>query len=577
MSGEDRLKRRIGTSSTNNNNNNNNNNQHCPINHPSGLHNINGDHAISAVVCRSDALDFTTPSRSRIRRKRIKRRSSFWNRISFASLVRSFAVAITHTHTSCTSSTPTKGLTFPLCVAISFLLFFDNNVGTSNLRKQAARVQREMMGDDLQIVFPKMLFSGGTFSELDDLALLLDPIDTKRGLRDYGGLKIKSKGQKRRISDKDYLSETDFRPPGMKRDDDGNDAYLAFDDDYLRAVEGTNNDYASESMFCRRTSLHRLSSQNCNTIFETDFINNNVKYLNAGAYRQVFSLEHSFLQRQESIVVKDMHSGNDFAAGDFEFVRMDAMVAERLTSSPRIYDIYGFCGLSILSEFFPYGDLEDVAVTGEGYLLLKEERDRHQRNDLKSYNDIPSERKLFLSLQMAMALADLHGNQFGTIVHQDVQLSQYLLSADNTTLKLNDFNRAEFMLWNEKEGKYCKYSEGTGHGNWRSPEEYFDSDLNEQVDVFSLGNNMYSLLTGLWIFYDEDDEDNVRERIKQGEKPFIDPRYMNQSLAEAKLAEIIDRCFSFRPEDRPSIFDVVRFLSDALKEVMDSMESDEVE
>mmetsp|Transcript_695 Transcript_695/g.1606 ORF Transcript_695/g.1606 Transcript_695/m.1606 type:complete len:89 (+) Transcript_695:1748-2014(+) len=88
---------------------------------------------------------------------------------------------------------------------------------------------------------------------------------------------------------------------------------------------------------------------------------------------------------------------------------------------------------------------------------------------------------------------------------------------------------------------------------------------------------MYSLLTGLWIFYDEDDEDNVRERIKQGEKPFIDPRYMNQSLAEAKLAEIIDRCFSFRPEDRPSIFDVVRFLSDALKEVMDSMESDEVE
>jgi len=38
---------------------------------------------------------------------------------------------------------------------------------------------------------------------------------------------------------------------------------------------------------------------------------------------------------------------------------------------------------------------------------------------------------------------------------------------------------------------------------WRSPEEYFDKALTERVDVFSLGNNMYSLLTGLWPFYDE--------------------------------------------------------------------------
>ena len=41
------------------------------------------------------------------------------------------------------------------------------------------------------------------------------------------------------------------------------------------------------------------------------------------------------------------------------------------------------------------------------------------------------------------------------------QLSQYLLSADKTIVKLNDFNRAEFMLWDEVEEEYCKY--GTGH------------------------------------------------------------------------------------------------------------------
>jgi hypothetical protein len=115
-----------------------------------------------------------------------------------------------------------------------------------------------------------------------------------------------------------------------------------------------------------------------------------------------------------------MHADNKFGPGEYEFVRMDAMVAERLTSSPRIYDIYGFCGLSILSEFFPYGDIEDEVVTGSGYLLTKEEQQRQKSDDLKSYNDISSERKLDLSLQMAEALADLHGNEDGTIVHQDV-------------------------------------------------------------------------------------------------------------------------------------------------------------
>jgi len=78
---------------------------------------------------------------------------------------------------------------------------------------------------------------------------------------------------------------------------------------------------------------------------------------------------------------------------------------------------------------------------------------------------------------------------------------------------------------------------------------------------------MYSLLTGLWVFYDEDSDDKVQKRLRKGEKPHIDPRYKERSLGEAKLAEIIDQCHSFKPENRPSIFQVVKFLRDALEEV----------
>ena len=125
-------------------------------------------------------------------------------------------------------------------------------------------------------------------------------------------------------------------------------------------------------------------------------------------------------QHNESIVAKDMYINNHFTAGEYEFVRMDAMVAERLTSSPRIYDIYGFCGLSILSEFFPYGDIEAEAVIGSGYPLKTEKRHGQNLEYLKSYNNLSSEEKLVVSLQMAEALADLHGDKSGVIVHQDV-------------------------------------------------------------------------------------------------------------------------------------------------------------
>jgi hypothetical protein len=100
---------------------------------------------------------------------------------------------------------------------------------------------------------------------------------------------------------------------------------------------------------------------------------------------------------------------------------MDAIIAERLTASPRIYNIYGHCGLGILSEFFPYGNLEEYAVPeGDGYLDAERVKEA-EKNGLESFNDLSPIVKLKSSLHMAEALADLHGYKFGVMVHQDVQ------------------------------------------------------------------------------------------------------------------------------------------------------------
>jgi serine/threonine protein kinase len=153
---------------------------------------------------------------------------------------------------------------------------------------------------------------------------------------------------------------------------------------------------------------------------------------------------------------------SEMKTDSYEYVRVDALVAERLTSSPRIYDIYGACGLGIISEFFPHGDMESVVVTGDGTMTAEK---LHDGYELKPQNNLTAIEKLEIATQMAEALADLHGNKGGIIVHQDLQLSQYLWTADKSMVKLNDFNRAEFMLWDEEAQEYCRYREGRGNGS----------------------------------------------------------------------------------------------------------------
>ena len=86
---------------------------------------------------------------------------------------------------------------------------------------------------------------------------------------------------------------------------------------------------------------------------------------------------------------------------------------------------------------------------------------------------------------------------------------------------------------------------------------------------------MYGLLTGMMVFHDvvgyEGDVvgyEEVQHLVAKGEKPYIDPRYKERSLAEAKLVEIIEKCHEYYEIDRLSIFEVVDFLWQALEEVM---------
>ena len=171
---------------------------------------------------------------------------------------------------------------------------------------------------------------------------------------------------------------------------------------------------------------------------------------------------------------------------------------ERLTSSPRIVNIYGHCGLSVMAEA---GD-DSIASSIVPNSGRANGTTLERQSTIPSFNSYTPFEKLDLAIEMSKAIADLHGFSGGIIFHGDIHPVQWLLSRDHGKLLLNDFNNAEILRMKGdsvqlENDTYCKTDRGVWVGVFRSPEEYLGDEIDEKVDVFSMGNMIYSILTGL--------------------------------------------------------------------------------
>jgi len=347
------------------------------------------------------------------------------------------------------------------------------------------------------------------------------------------------------------------------------DKYYAFDDDEVR-----NTPFQDSYDQCRRVSWHRLYNPTCNTIHEIELVplihdigDNYNKFLGEGSYRAAFFVQGT--SDNELVLKVQRYTDKNYAHDRYEFVRMDALVMERLTSSPHIVDIYSHCAMSVLTEFLPV-ELEGIATP---YYSRKNQRQlvreqKKEKNKFKSLNNLTDEKKLDISLQMAEAIATLHGFKDGILIHDDIQLPQFLITAEDK-VKLNDFNRAEAMLYDESKGDYCRYLNGAGGGDWRAPEEWKDGRLNQKIDVWSFGNNVYSLMTGLYPFYEDNEYEDMQNKMKNGETQVIESDHRNGSYVERSLVQVIEKCWIYEPDERAEIFDIVK----QLRKVKDRLKS----
>lgn len=109
---------------------------------------------------------------------------------------------------------------------------------------------------------------------------------------------------------------------------------------------------------------------------------------------------------------------------------------ERLTFSPHVINVFGFCGHSVITEF-----AEGMRV---GTLA-----DKSAKTSLA---------RLKIARDIAMGLADVHsidGEGNATFVHLDINPANVV--SIGGTLKLNDFNIGIIRRWNQTSNQPCGF------------------------------------------------------------------------------------------------------------------------
>lgn len=207
----------------------------------------------------------------------------------------------------------------------------------------------------------------------------------------------------------------------------------------------------------------------CNTVFENDMTSifteskhrMRARLIANGYWRDVWLVKEFNSSKR---VLKTLRYEHEYEGRNYDRHKRDALAMERMTKSPHVVDIYGFCGNSGLFQYAKGGDITDKIWP------------RHIESNLTTID------KLLIATQVAMAVADVHNfdkEGQASVAHTDITPSQFILI--DGVFKLNDFNRARFIRWSTELNEPCGYYVGKNPGKMRSPEEYKYEEQSEKV------------------------------------------------------------------------------------------------
>jgi serine/threonine protein kinase len=323
-----------------------------------------------------------------------------------------------------------------------------------------------------------------------------------------------------------------------------------------------------------KSSWQTTSFINCNAFHEIDMSRSFVAMEASHNEEQLAALGEGWFRttwrldtRNETTVLKTLRIARDFLPEYYELHRRDAVAMERLTWSPFIVDVFGYCGNSAINEIadFPHPDVKDL-----------EHFDRRMRY---RHSNIQVQRiKLQLAASVAQGVADIHsidGPEVGaTMVHYDLNPRNIAMFRHGRP-KINDFNIAEFLRYDPETNQTCGFPNRMKQPWWRAPEEVnltATVELDEKSDIYSLGAILFHILTTHSPRGKMKAElmEGIRADVLRGKVPVLPHPYdtMKDPVTLA-FKKAMDRCFVVDPTKRATADEVVGILFDALVKFME--------
>ena len=245
-----------------------------------------------------------------------------------------------------------------------------------------------------------------------------------------------------------------------------------------------------------------------------------------------------------------------FEEGYFENNRVDAIAMERLTSSPYVINLFGYCGMSVVTE---YGG-QNVGQVADTLVPLE---------------------KLELAKMIAQGVADIHGiDNRVSLVHNDLNFANIFMGKHGRPI-INDFNIAVLMMKRNDTGEACTFTSHYPNPQWRGPEEQVDDSgkmsnfLTEKVDIYALGNVMYRFAVGHapWKHANgrsltpDEKQEIAKLKMTNGVLPDVpDDVQQSQEPAIKTLLSVMRECYRREPELRPTAKEIVEQLQTAIDE-----------
>ena len=292
--------------------------------------------------------------------------------------------------------------------------------------------------------------------------------------------------------------------------------------------------------------------------FHTDHQNREqTRFINQGAFRQVWMIRdaHDGITKRAMKTLRSLRSKEkNFDLRNHDRHRRDAMSFEMLKSSPLVVDLYASCSNTAVYDYADRGDLLGIFKGYNNQNLTPQQEDKFKLHIMK------------IAYNVSMSIHDAHhfnDRGFATMAHTDIKTDQFIYQ--DGYYKLSDFNRVRFLTWNPISESPCGFNVGKNGGNYRAPEEYRYDLETEKVDVYSLGNVLYFLLTKEEVWKDFNHKE-VYAKVMGGVRPKFPPEILaSDGIFERYMMKAIESAWTHRPADRPSAIQVAEVIKEGIQ------------